>query len=61
MSITFNEWKTILHCLGVAEREFEKLMMESKPSEDKWSCFQIFNGQAEEARALINKIENTPI
>lgn len=61
MKFTFKEWMQIKHDLEVAEREYIKLMEDSKPSEDELSFYQIFKGQAERTRDFINRIENAEV
>ena len=61
MKFTFTEWKFIQHCIECAEREFEKMMRDSKPSDEEFSNYQIFKRQTEEASALVGKIKNAEI
>lgn len=61
MKFTFEEWGKIKHALGVAYRQYEKMMQDSKISDDELSMYQIFKRQMEEMVVLINKIENAEI
>lgn len=61
MKFTFNEWKFIQHCIECAGREFERIMRDSKPSDEEFSNYQIFKRQMEEAAALVEKITNAEI
>ena len=45
MKFTFEEWKFIQHCIECAGREFEKMMLDSTPSDKETSCYQIFKRQ----------------
>lgn len=56
MKFTFEEWKFIQHCIECAGREFEKMMLDSTPSDKETSCYQIFKRQTEKANALVEKI-----
>ena len=53
MKFTFEEWKFIQHCIECAGREFEKMMLDSTPSDKETSCYQIFKRQTEKANALV--------
>lgn len=57
MKFTFEEWKFIQHCIECAGREFEKMMLDSTPSDKETSCYQIFKRQTEKANALVEKIK----
>jgi len=61
MKFTYAEWATIRHAIEVAQNEYEKIMNDSKPSDDKTSMYQIFKRQAREAAELIRKIDNSEI
>ena len=61
MKFTLKEWNFIQHCLECAGREFEKDMQESKVSDQKYSSYQIFKRQMEQANALAKRIENAEI
>lgn len=51
MKFTFEEWKFIQHCIECAGRKFEKMMLDSTPSDKETSCYQIFKRQTEKERA----------
>ena len=59
MKFTFTEWALIKHDLEVAEREYIRLMNDSRVSDKDTSCYQIFKRQAERTREFIERIENT--
>lgn len=61
MKFTFEEWKFIQHCIECAGREFEKMMLDSTPSDKETSCYQIFKRQTEKANALVEKIKGSEI
>lgn len=61
MKFTFSEWNAIKHDLEVARREYIEQMNNSKPSDDEYSCYQIFKRQAERTSDFINRIENAEI
>lgn len=61
MKFTFKEWALIKHDLEVAEREYIRLMSDSKPSDDELSFYQIFKKQAARTREFIDRIENAEI
>lgn len=61
MKFNFMEWAAIKHDLEVAEREYIKLMNDSKVSEDSLSMYQIFKRQAANTREIIERIENAEI
>ena len=61
MKFTFKEWQLIRHDLEVAEREYIKLMEDSKVSSDELSFYQIFKRQAARTREFIERIENAEI
>ena len=61
MTFTLKEWNFIKLCLETASRQYEKTMNESKVSDDKLSCYQIFKRQMEQANELAERIENTEI
>lgn len=61
MKFTFEEWKFIQHCIECAGREFEKMMLDSTPSDKETSCYQIFKRQIEKANALVEKIKGSEI
>lgn len=49
MKFTFEEWKFIQHCIECAGRDFEKMMLDSTPSDKETSCYQIFKRSMEKA------------
>ena len=61
MKFTFSEWKKIQHALEVARNNFEKLMNDSKPSDDYLSSYQIFQRQMIELDDILIKISTTEI
>ncbi|MCD8376167.1 MAG: hypothetical protein LUD69_04430 [Oscillospiraceae bacterium] len=61
MTFTFNEWGFIKHSMGVAAREYEKIMQDCTPSDKELSNYQIFKRQMEQANAIVKKIENAEI
>lgn len=61
MKFTFDEWKFIQHCIECAGREFEKMMLDSNPSDKEFSNYQIFMRQMEKANALVEKIKTSEI
>lgn len=61
MKFTFDEWKFIQHCIECAGREFEKMMLDSKPSDEELSSYQIFRRQMEQADVLVKKIKSSEI
>ena len=61
MKFTFEEWKFIQHCIECAGREFEKMMLDSTPSDKETSCYQIFKQQTEKANALVEKTKGSEI
>lgn len=61
MKFTLKEWNFIKHCIECAGRDFEKDMLESKPSDNEYSSYQIYKRQMEQAHALAAKIENAEI
>lgn len=61
MKFTFDEWKFIQHCIECAGRGFEKVMLESNPSDKEFSSYQIFKRQMEKANTLVEKIKTSEI
>ena len=61
LQFTLKEWGSIRHDMEVAAREYEKLMLDCKPSDNELSMYQIFKRQMEQTHALIQRIDNTPI
>lgn len=61
MKFTFEEWKFIQHCIECAGRQFEKMMLESNPSDKEFSSYQIFKRQMEQANTLGEKIKTSEI
>ena len=61
MKFTFEEWKFIQHCIECAGGEFEKMMLDSNPSDKELSNYQIFKRQMEKANALVEKIKTSEI
>ena len=61
MKFTFEEWKFIQHCIECAGREFEKMMLDSNPSDKELSSYQIIKRQMEKANALVEKIKTSEI
>ena len=61
MNMTFAEWKLIEQAVQNWKENSEKHMQDSKPSEERTSCFQIFKRQTIELTALHEKILNSVI
>lgn len=61
MTFTRKELNTLVHCLEVAKRDFEKYVDSSKPRDDEYSDYQIFKRQVQQAQELINKIDATEL
>ena len=61
MKFTFEEWKFILHCMGCAKNDFERLMNESTVSDKELSSYQIFKKQMGQAESIIRKINSAEI
>lgn len=61
MNFTFKEWQNIRHDLEVAAMEYERQMLDSKPSDNETSCYQIFKRQMEQTHILMQKIDSMEI
>ena len=61
MKFTFEEWKFILHCMGCARNDFERLMNNSEVSDRELSSYQVFKKQMEQAGNIIRKINSAEI
>ena len=61
MRFTFEEWKFIQHCIECAGWKFKKMMLDSDPSDEELSNYQIFKRQMEQANALVEKIKTAEI
>jgi len=61
VKFTFDEWGKIKHALEVVRGDYEKQMLDSKPSNEKLSMYQIFKSQMVEIDGIIEKILNAEI
>lgn len=61
MNFTFEEWDMIRQAVRNWAEKCEELAKESKPSDDRLSCYQIFTQQAKELRRIESKINNSVI
>ena len=61
MNFTFKEWKMIAQAVEVWRGDCEKHLKECKPSDEKYSNYQIFLRQIVALKALEDKIENSVI
>ncbi len=61
MEFTFSEWKLIAQDVTIWKENSENILKECKPSDDKYSTYQIYLHQVNKLRNLENKIENSII